>query len=326
MSRRGFIIILGAASLFIAMLLTYLLPLYYEPAYLTVRPGFPVIKYPNGTTVVNPTLQFSNGGLAVLMLPNGSQYVFNITSVNGFMSLYRVMPQAFIKLNGAKALVLIVPNIFKGWVKVRSINLTLTYYFYNYTVINGSSLELTYTLDNQVLQELNRTDPSLLRYVPYTINILLMKPNEYGDNLIVTDYVEWDLKDMLGLTVASADQYVQYKIDCTSGIYWATGWIDVGGAPGYTFYNEITIGGQTWSGWGGLQAPQVPFSPPVSFVQVKETTSFYFGINENGYGVYGQVASGTVTWDLYPTGIYYITSGTAWLNAPSSSGWQSVCG
>lgn len=87
MDKRGFIIILGAAALFTAVLLTYLLPSYYEPAYLTVRPGFPpVTKYPNGTTVVNPTLQFVNGGLAVLMLPNGSQYVFNITSVNGFMS------------------------------------------------------------------------------------------------------------------------------------------------------------------------------------------------------------------------------------------------
>ena len=286
-SKRGFIIILGAAVLFTAVLFTYLLPLYYEPAYLTVKPGFPVIKYPNGTTVVNPTLQFINGGLAVLMMPNGSQYVFNITSVSGFMSLYRVMPQAFIKLNGARALVLIVPNIFRGWIKVMDTNVTLTYYFYNYTIINGSSLELTYTLDNQVLQELNKTNPGLLKYVPYTINILLMKPSEYGDNLIVTDYVEWDLKDVFGLTVAKADQYVQYETDCISNIYWVTGWINVGGIPGYTFYNEITIGGQVWSGWGSLSAPQVTFSPPVSFVQVKETTSFYFGINENGYGVYG---------------------------------------
>lgn len=142
----------------------------------------------------------------------------------------------------------------------------------------------------------------------------------------MTDYVEWDLKDLLGLTVAKADQYVQYETDCVSSIYWATGWIDVGGIPGYTFYNEITIGGQMWSGWGGsLSAPQVTFPQPVSFIQVKESTSFYFGINENGYGAYGQVASGTVVWDLYPTGIYYVASGTAILNSPSSSGWQSVC-
>ncbi|BDR93336.1 hypothetical protein [Vulcanisaeta souniana] len=80
--------------------------------------------------------------------------------------------------------------------------------------------------------------------MPYAINVLLPKPSEYGDNLIVTDSIEWDLKDVFGLTVAKADQYVQYETDCVSSIYWATGWINVGGIPGYTFYNEITIGGQ----------------------------------------------------------------------------------
>ncbi|ADN49912.1 hypothetical protein Vdis_0513 [Vulcanisaeta distributa DSM 14429] len=326
MNKRGLIIILSVAALFAAVLLTYLLPLYYEPAYLTVKLIFPVTKYPNGTTVVNPVLQFVNGGLAVLMLPNGSQYVFNITSVNGFMSLYRVMPQAFIKLSGSKAIVLIIPNAFRGWVRVRGVNVTLTYYFYNYTVINGSSLELTYLLDNQVLQELNKTDPSLLKYVPYAINVLLAKPSEYGDNIIETAAIKWILKDMLGLILAKSDQYVQYETDCVLNIYWATGWINVGGIPGYTFYNKITIGGQVWSGRGNLAAPQIPFSPPVSFVQVKESTGFYFGINENGYGIYGQVATGSVTWDLYPAGIYYVTSGTAILNSPSSSGWLSICG
>ncbi len=326
MNRGGYIIIAGVVISLI-ILFTYLLLLqnYYAPAYLTVRPAYSITKYPNGTTVVNPALQFGNGGLAVLMLPNGSQYVFNVTNIKGFMELYKVAPWAFINLNEINARVLIVPNALRGWVMIRGVNITLTYYFYNYRVINGSSLEITYVLSGQVISEINRTSPDMLKYVPYAINLLIMRPGESGDNIIWTGGIEWDLEDAFGLTVARADQYVQYETDCVSGIYWATGWIDTGGVPGYTFYNQITIGSETWSGWGSLTAPQITFSPPVFEVQVKESTSFYFGVNENGYGVYGQIASGTTTWDLFPTEVYYVASGTAILNSPSSSGTFNVC-
>lgn len=325
MGKKGVIVIVGVAALLIAALFTYILPQYYAPAYLVPKVMPPVIEYPNGTKVIGPALQFENGGLAVLMLPNGSQYVFNITNVEGFMELYRAMPSAFVKLNKSNALILIIPNTYRGWIKVGGITTSLTYYFSNYTVINGSSLEITYVLlNNQALHEINATNPGLAKYIPYTINLLIMRPSESGDQIIWTDEIEWVLKDLFGLVVARADQYVQYSTDCT-GIYWATGWIDVGGWPGYTFYNEISIGGQTWSGWGALQAPQVSFSPPTSFVQVEETTSFYFGINENGYGISGQIASATTTWDLYPAYVYYTTSGTAILNAPSSAGSYNVC-
>jgi len=136
---------------------------------------------------------------------------------------------------------------------------------------------------------------------------------------------EWILTSLFGLTVARSQQWVEYETDLCN-IYWATAWINTSGIPGYIFKNMITIASQKWSGWGPLATPKVNFSPPASQVNVKETTGFYLGISINGYGVSGQVASGTTTWDLYPTYIFYTASGTAALNAPVSSGTLQVCG
>ncbi len=137
---------------------------------------------------------------------------------------------------------------------------------------------------------------------------------------------EWILTSLFGLTVTRSQQWVEYETDCMANIYWATAWINTGGIPGYIFKNMITIASQKWSGWGPLATPKVNFSPPASQVNVKETTGFYLGISINGYGISGQVASGTTNWNLHSTYIFYTASGTAALNAPVSSGPLQACG
>jgi len=200
--------------------------------------------------------------------------------------------------------------------------------------INDSTAEITYTLSTFVLSKINRTDPELLRYIPYSITMIITKPEVKtlpkakplsNNDPEVAVYMEWVGKDVFGLIVFRIQQWVEYDTDCVANIYSTTAWIDNSGLPVYTFYNEISISGQEWSGWGALQTPTVKFSPPVFKVYVGETTSVYLGINENGYGVYGQIASATTQWTLYPTEVYYVASGTAILNAPVSNGWVPVC-
>jgi hypothetical protein len=211
---------------------------------------------------------------------------------------------------------------------IRGVNITLYYVGPSAMSINDSTAEITYTLSTFVLSEINRTDPELLRYIPYSITMIITRPEVKtlsNNDPEETVCMDWVGKDELGLTVFTIQQCVEYDTDCVANIYNTTAWIDNSGLPVYTFYNEITIGSQEWSGWGSLQTPQVTFSPPVSQVDVGETTSVYFGISENGYGVYGQVASATTQWTLYPTEVYYVASGTAELNAPLGNGWIPVC-
>jgi len=325
MDKKGIMMLISAALLTVALLsIVYGSLAYYLPTSITntVNPGFTV--YPNGTVVPNPMLQFYSSGRAVLTLSNGTTLTFNISSINGLRQLYNIEPRAFMKSNWA--VLLPIPNELRGWVTIKGSKITLNY-FGPSASINDSTAEITYTLSTFVLSEINRTDPELLKYIPYSITMIITKPETKilsNDDPAVS--MEWVGKDVFGLTVFTIKQWVEYDTDCVANIYWATAWIDNSGIPGYTFHNEITIGGQEWSGWGSLQAPQVTFSPPVSQVNVGETTSVYFGISENGYGVSGQIASATTTWTLYPTEIYYVTSGTAILNAPTSSGWISACG
>ena len=275
--------------------------LYYPPAGLTVKVN-EFITYPNGTTVTNPysMLQFGKGGLAVLMFSNGTTLTFNITSISGFRQLYEDAPWAFMRLNWA--VILIAPDELKGWVTYRGRNITLNYFMSNIWPIpgvaaysNNSMFKVTYTLDSSVLQEVNKTSPALLRYIPYNITLIVFKPKTSGDLTAEADS-EWILTSLFGLTVARSQQWVEYEMDCMANIYWATAWINDGGIAVYSFQNAITIAGQEWSNRGPyLDAPRVNFSPPASQVNVKESTGFYFGISVNGYGVSGQVASGFST-------------------------------
>jgi hypothetical protein len=326
MGKKGVIILISAALLTVALLSTVYGSLaYYLPTSITMKvEAFTV--YPNGIIVPNPILQFHNDGIAVLTFPNGTTLTFNIYSINGFWHLYNIEPKAFMKSNWA--VILPIPNELRGWVMIRGVNITLYYVGPSAMSINDSTAEITYTLSTFVLSEINRTDPELLRYIPYSITMIITRPEVKtlsNNDPEETVCMDWVGKDELGLTVFTIQQCVEYDTDCVANIYNTTAWIDNSGLPVYTFYNEITIGSQEWSGWGSLQTPQVTFSPPVSQVDVGETTSVYFGINENGYGVYGQVASATTQWTLYPTEVYYVASGTAELNAPLGNGWIPVC-
>jgi hypothetical protein len=328
MGKKGVIILISAALLTVALLSTVYGSLaYYLPTSITMKVGS-FIVYSNGTLAPNPNpiLQFHNGGTAVLTFPNGTTLTFNIYSINGFRQLYNIEPKFFMKSNWA--VILPIPNELKGWVMIRGINITLYYVGPSAMSINDSTAEITYTLSTFVLSKINRTDPELLRYIPYSITMIITRPEVKtlsNNDPEVAVYMEWVGKDELGLTVFTIQQWVEYDTDCVANIYWATAWIDNSGVPGYTFYNEITIESQEWSGWGSLEVPKVTFSTPASQVNVGETTSVYFGISENGYGVYGQVASATTQWTLYPIEIYYVASGTAVLYAPVSSGWVPVC-
>ncbi|ABL88537.1 hypothetical protein Pisl_1375 [Pyrobaculum islandicum DSM 4184] len=118
------------------------------------------------------------------------------------------------------------------------------------------------------------------------------------------------------MTVARVQHGVAYDTDCSSGIYRGLGWINTAGIFGVTFYNQITMEGQQWSGWSAISTGWVSFSPPKTRVKIAQSTSVYFGINIGGSGVYGQIGSVSTSWDLLPKEVYVVSyaTGTAGSN------------
>lgn len=324
--RKGFVIIVTIVLLALSVL-SYVAYhyLYTAPVYLSLKVGRPVVTITNGTVLTSPLIVFTN--------PNGTStsIVFNVSNTsntNELIELYRMYAPTKIFEKMGHGVAIIMPTVFEGWIKVYGMNITLDYYLSYVGVVNGSALNITYTLFPPILNELNKTDPALIKYIPYNITIIITEPTKTinaGDPYIVSDYFEWVGKDVFGLTVFTILQYVEYETDCISSIHWAQAWVQNSGVPGYTFYNEISIDGQKWSGQGNLITPQGSFSPPVSQVEVLELTSIYLGININGYGAYGQIASAVTSWTLTPNVLYYYASGTAILGSQSSSGNYTVC-
>ena len=313
-SKLGMVLV--ATAVLVAIAVLALVAASILPIRVESKVGNPQVVYPNGTVKTLPVVQLKDGGLAVVVFPNGTTRVYNITTPEGTRALYMVVHQIYLAPPKGRGYVVITPTSLKGWISVNKANITLIYDFNGYDV-HSKSVKIYFILNKKSLDNINKTAKDLIKYIPYVITVELPTDGNQTGNRAgkhsLAPYITWvgDMtwqgQSILGVNVFTIYQYVEYTTDC-SYLISSQAWIQTSGIVGYSFYNEIAIDSQKWSGWGSITSTVVNYPSGTTTSQVNEVTSVYFGLNLGNYGgINGEVASVATLWFLYPSIVYYYT-------------------